>query len=170
MAIYYIGFPLLMLVAVIDATFMQLFRIWGGAPNLMLMVIISWALITDLEDALPWAIMGGVMRDLLSVVPTGSSALAFVIIVIALDRTFPKISWRNAAVPPPVTFGATYAYNIALFGLLRVAGWDVPFLDGLWYIILPGAVMNFLAVLIVFRGIGAVNNFLRPQQRASMLK
>lgn len=164
MAIYYIGVPVLMIVAVIDATFMQLFRLWGGAPSLMLMVIVSWALIAELEDALPWAVMGGVMRDLLSVAPTGSSAVAFVLIVIAVDRIFPKINWRNVAIPPPTVLVASYVHGLMMFGFLRLAGWDVPFFNGLWYIILPGAVMNFLAILIVFRLIGGINNFLRPQR------
>jgi rod shape-determining protein MreD len=169
MAIYYIGFPVLMIVAVIDATFMQLFRLWGGAPSLMLMVIVSWTLVADLEDALPWAVMGGIMRDLLSVSPTGSSAVAFVVIVIAIDRIFPKINWHNIAIPPPTVLVASYVYGLMMFGFHRIAGWDVPFLDGLWYIILPGAIMNFAAILIVFRLIGGVNNFLRPQ-RGSILR
>ncbi|MBI5931704.1 MAG: rod shape-determining protein MreD [Chloroflexi bacterium] len=169
MAIYYIGFPFLMIVAVLDATFMQLFRLWGGAPSLMLMVMVSWALVADLEDALPWAVMGGVMRDLLSVAPTGSSAVAFVIIVIIIDRIFPKISWHNIAIPPPTILVASYIYGLMMFGFLRLAGWDVPFFNGLWYIILPGAVINVMGILVVFRLIGGVNNFLRPQ-RASMLR
>jgi rod shape-determining protein MreD len=169
MAIYYVGFPLLLITAVLDATFMSLFRIWGGAPNLVLMVVVSWALLTELDEALPWAVMGGIMRDLLSVAPTGSSALALVIIVVVIDRLLPKLSWRNVGVPPLTVFVATFVYNGVLFGTLALAGWPTPFFWGILYVMLPGAVMNFLAVLLVFRSMGAVNSLLRPQ-RASLLR
>lgn len=168
MSIYYIGVPLLILVAVIDATFMKALQIWGGAPNLMLMVIISWALITELDEALPWAVMGGILRDLLSVAPTGSSALAFILIVVVIDTVFPKISWRNVVVAPSVIGISTFVYDLILTVMLIVAGYSHPFFYGLRYISLPGAIMNILMVLIVFRTMGSINEFLRPQ-RTSML-
>lgn len=169
MSLYYIGLPFLMIVAVVDATFMKIFQIWGGAPNLMLMVIVSWALITELEEALPWAVMGGIMRDLLSVAPTGTSALAFIIIVVAIDIVFPPISWRNVIIAPLVVFGSTFMYDGVLLIFLIVAGYTRPILYGFLYFSLPAAVENLLMVLFVFRTMGSINAFLRPQ-RTSMFE
>jgi rod shape-determining protein MreD len=148
---------------------MPLLRVWGGAPNLTLMVLVSWILLVDLEEALPWAVMGGVLRDLLSVAPTGSSALAFIVIIVIIDRLLPKLGWRNVAIPPPTVFAATLVYNLILFGLLAIAGWSTPFFWGILYVILPGAILNALFVLVVFRSIGAANSVLRPR-RASLLR
>lgn len=167
MSLYYIGLPFLMIIAVLDATFMKIFQMWGGAPNLMLMVIVSWALITELDEALPWAVMGGIMRDLLSVAPTGSSALAFIIIVVAIDIVFPPISWRNVVIAPAVVFISTFVYDAVLVILLTVAGYSRPILYGFLYFSLPAAVENLIMVLFVFRTMGSLNAFLRPQ-RASM--
>lgn len=156
-----------MIVAVLDATFMKIFQIWGGAPNLMLMVIVSWALLTELEEALPWALIGGVMRDLLSVAPTGTSALAFIIIVVAIDVVFPPISWRNVIIAPLVVFGSTFIYDAVVLVFLIVAGYSRPLIYGFLYISLPAAVENLIMVLFVYRTIGSINAFLRPQ-RTSM--
>ena len=169
MAIYYVGFPLLVLIAVLDATFIKLFEIWGGAPNLMLMVIVSWALMVDLQEALPWAVIGGIMRDLLSVAPTGSSALAFIIIVVVIDTFIPVLSWRNIIIPPIVVFISTFVYDLILVGLLIAANYSRPIFFGITYVTLPGAITNVVLVLVVYRTIGSINTLLRPQ-RASMLE
>ncbi len=168
MIVYYVGLPLLLLAAVFDATLMTLFRLWGGAPNLVLMIVISWALVTELEEALPWAVIGGIMRDLLSAAPTGSSALALVLIVVVVDTYLPKASWRNVPLPLLVIGIATVAYDMMLFAILVVAGRPVPNLWTLGYVILPGVVANLAMVLFVFRTIGGINQFLRPT-RTSLL-
>jgi rod shape-determining protein MreD len=169
MLIYYIVFPLLLLAAVFDATIMTLLRFWGGSPNLVLMIVVSWALLVDIREALPWAVMGGIMRDLLSVAPTGSSALALVLIVIAIDRFLPKIEWRNIPLPLLTIALATLLYDAILQGLLVIAGWPIPAFQFVTYVILPGLMTNVFLMLIVLRTIGSVNQFLRPP-RASLLE
>ena len=164
MAIYYVGVPLLMIVAVLDATVMRLFQLWDGAlsPNLMLMVVVSWALVVELQEGLAWAVIGGILRDLLSVAPTGSSALAFVLIVIVIDMFIPKLGWRNVVIPPVAVGAATFFYDIVLFILLQLVGYSRPFFYGLSYASLPGAVENVILMVFVFRAVAGVNAFFRP--------
>ena len=169
MIIYYIGIPLLTLLAVFDATFMKVLQLWGGAPNLMLMVIVAWALVAELDEALTWAVIGGVLRDLMSVAPTGSSALAFIVIVVTIDILFPKISWRNVFLPPLCALVGTFVYDGVLIVLLAVAGYRLPFPYSLLYATLPSAIYNTVFILIIFRTLGSINAFLRPQ-KASMLE
>ncbi|PJF42145.1 MAG: rod shape-determining protein MreD [Phototrophicales bacterium] len=164
MSTYYVGIPLLILVAVFDTTLMTLLWLWGGGPNLMLMVIVSWALLVDLREALPWAILGGVFRDLLSEIPTGSSSLFFVILVIVIDLYLPKLNWRSLLIPILTIGAATVAYMLYIFAILVIIGWPVPKFAVLTYVILPSTIENMLLVLIVFRTIGAVLAFLRPSR------
>ncbi len=169
MAIYYFGFPVLLLAAVFDSTLMTLLRFWGGAPNLVLMVVVSWALLVELDEALPWALMGGVIRDLLSMAPTGSSALAFVLIVIVIDSFLPTLSWRNVALPVVVVGVSTIFYDAVMFSIMVIDGRPAPSLQTITYVILPGMVENMLLVLVIFRTIGAINQYFRPK-RASLLE
>lgn len=164
MATYYIGLPLLILVAVFDTTFMTLLWIWGGGPSLMLMVIVSWALLVDIRDALPWAMMGGVFRDLLSEMPTGGSALAFVLLVIAIDSYLPKLEWRNVVIPVVVTGAATVFYAVFAYIMLVLTGRPVPELAAITYVIAPSVVENMLLVLVVYRSIGGVLAVVRPSR------
>lgn len=170
MAVYYIGFPLMVLVAVLDSTFMPLLRIWGGMPSLLLIVTLSWAMVTDLDEALPWAVMGGILHDLLSVVPTGSSALALTLIIVVLNRTLPPVDWKNLVVPPLVVFAATFPYFLVLFVTMALADFPVPVLWGTFYIVLPGAIQNALLTPFFFRLLGAINHFLRPTREPRLLR
>lgn len=168
MATYYIGIPVLLLVAVFDTTLMTLLWLWGGGPNLMLMVIVSWALLVDLREALPWAVMGGIFRDLLSEVPTGASALAFVVLVIAIDTYLPKLTWRNIIIPMLTIAVATVGYIIYTYVMLIIVGWPVPDINVITYVILPSTIENMLVGLVVFRVIGGMLAFVRPS-RPSLL-
>lgn len=162
MNIYYIAFPLLVLAAVFDATIMTLFRFWGGSPNLVLMIVVSWALLVEIREALPWALIGGIMRDLLSVAPTGSSALALVLIVIVIDRFLPTVHWRNTPLPLITVAAATLAYDVIMTAILVVAGRPFPTLQVITYVVLPSIFTNLVLMLLVFRTIGSANQFLRP--------
>ncbi|NDJ84653.1 MAG: rod shape-determining protein MreD [Chloroflexi bacterium] len=168
MAIYYVGFPLLLLAAVFDATIRTLLRFWGGGPNRGVLVVVSWALVVDLREALPWAVMGGVFRDLLSVAPTGTSALALVIIVVSIDQLIPKLSWRNVILPLLSTALATIAYDVIALVILVIDGWPTPGLQTITYVIFPGLFVNLVLVLLVYRTVASINQFLRPT-RASLL-
>lgn len=162
MAIYYIGIPLLVLAAVFDTTVLTLLRIWGGGPNLVLVLVLSWAMLVDIRQALPWAVIGGVLRDLLSVAPTGTSALILVMLVIGIDTYLPKLNWRNVALPPLVVALGTLFYDVSVFGILIFAGRSVPEFATIYYVILPGIVENMVLTVIVFRMMGSINAFLRP--------
>ncbi|MCB9436402.1 MAG: rod shape-determining protein MreD [Anaerolineales bacterium] len=170
MAVYYVGFPLLLMAAIFDTTLMTLFRFWGGGPNLVLMIIVSWALLVDLRESLPWAVMGGIFRDLLSLVPTGTSALIFVLIVVAIDWLIPKLGWRNLVVPPLVIVAVTVVYDLFVLSVLFIAGRPIFDILGFFYVIVPGLIENAAMVLVIYRTLGGLNAFLRPTSRVSLLE
>ena len=167
MAIYYIGFPLLIIAAVFDSTIMTLFRFWGGAPSMVLLIVVSWALLVELPEVLPWAMIGGIMRDLLSVAPVGSSALILILIVVVIDQFLPKLSWRNVPVPPLVVAAASVVYDVYMFLMLFLIGHPLPNIQDLFYVIIPGILANLLLILFVFRTLGGINNFLRPPRASA---
>jgi len=162
MYVYYIGFPVLMLAAVIDASVLVQLRYLNGQPSLLLMLVVSWALLNDISDSLPWAVMGGVMADLLSVTPTGTSSLAFSLVVLAVVSTFGRVSRRNLVLPSLAVSMGTVIYSVVLAIVLLVAGWSVPPGGAALRWMLPSLAFNFIGILVVFRIMGALVEFFRP--------
>src|SRR5690606_23370529 len=81
----YIGIPILLLAAVINATIMPELRLGNGTADLVFLLVMSWALLADVRDAMLWAVIGGMLQDVLSIAPLGTSALGLGIVAFAAD-------------------------------------------------------------------------------------
>lgn len=102
--------------------------------------------------------------------PTGTSALVFVLIVVAIDRLIPKLGWRNVVVPPLVIIAATLVYDTFVLSVLFIAGRPIFDILGFFYVMVPGLVENAAMVLVIYRTLGGLNAFLRPTSRVSLLE
>ena len=160
----YIGIPILLLAALLNATVMGLFRIGGGAPDLVFLLVISWALLADVQDALLWAVIGGVLQDWFSVAPLGSSALGLVVVAFVADMLFGRVGRGNVLIPPLVAGVGTLIYHIGLLLALVLVGIAVPVGQGLIFVTLPTAVYNMLLILPVYRLVGLVYGWLTPRR------
>jgi len=50
----YISFPVLLVVVILQSTVVPYFRVAGGGPDLILMVVLSWMMLAGLEEGLVW--------------------------------------------------------------------------------------------------------------------
>lgn len=160
----YIGIPVLILAAILDVTLMAEFRIGGGAPDLVFMLVVSWALLSTLQEALVWAVVGGVVKDALSVAPLGTSALGMVLVVFLADSLFGTVRRTNLLIPLPVIAVGTVIYHLAILAVLQIVGYGLPVGEGLLYVTLPTMVYNMLLILPVFRVMGLVQQWLTPRR------
>src|SRR5690349_5435650 len=81
----FLSLPIMMLVAALEVTVMPQISFLGGRPDLVLLVVISWALNSTLEQAVLWAFIGGICKDLLSSAPLGTSIVGLILIVFAIN-------------------------------------------------------------------------------------
>jgi len=160
---YYIGFPILFIAATLDASFFAGVQVQYGHPSLVLVFIVSWALLTPPSDAIPWALMGGVLADLLSIAPLGASSLAYVLAVGAIHTTFGQIHHRNILFPPLAAALATTISHIVLFIILILFGHIGFSIEALLGWVLPSTLLNLLLIIPVFRIMGRIVAFFRPQ-------
>jgi rod shape-determining protein MreD len=160
----YVGIPVLILAAILDVTLMAEFRIGGGAPDLVFMLVVSWALLSTLQEALVWAVVGGVVKDALSVAPLGTSALGMVIVVFLVNSLLGTVRRTNLIIPLPVIAVGTVIYHLAILAVLQIVGYGLPLGEGLLYVTLPTMVYNMILILPVFRTMGLVQQWLAPRR------
>lgn len=159
----YIGIPILLLAAVINATIMPELRLGNGAADLVFLMVVSWALLSDVRDGLLWAVVGGAMQDLLSVAPLGVSALGLAIVVFVASAVFGQVSRGNLLIPLAVAAVGTPVYNMITLGLLRMLGLSAVGLgQGLIYVTFPATILNLLLIVPVFRLMGALHGKAYP--------
>ena len=91
----YLSIPVLALVVVIQATLMPELSIAGGTPDLVLLVVLGWTLMAGYEQGLVWALVGGILQDLISAVPVGTTSLALVLVVSLAALIVGQVHPRN---------------------------------------------------------------------------
>jgi rod shape-determining protein MreD len=160
----YIGIPILILAAILDATLMAELRIGGGAPDLVFLLVVSWALLSTVQEAMLWAVIGGVLKDTLSVAPLGTSALGMVVVVFVADSLFGDVRRNNLVIPPVVAAVGTVVYHLGILAVLGLVGYGVPISEGLLYVTLPTVIYNLILVLPVFRVVGLIHRWLTPRR------
>jgi rod shape-determining protein MreD len=123
----YFAIPIMLLLAIIQATVMPKFPVLGFVPLLTLLVALAWGLLHTIEEGVAWAFIGGLFVDIFSITPIGATSLAMmaaVAAVIIIKRNFPE---SRVLLPIILSFTATLVYWFVYLLILRIV---VPFIVG----------------------------------------
>jgi len=121
-----------------------------GQLSLVLLLVMCWSLHSSLLDSLLWALVGGLLLDLLSILPPGATSAALILIAFALNSAAQQLFRLRlllllASTPLATLFLLTYSYA-ALFLL----GYSYDALAVIRLVFIPTLLYNFLAVLPVY--------------------
>lgn len=161
----YLGIPVLIMAAIIDAAVMPHFQIGGGSPELVFLLVMAWALLVDVREAMTWAVIGGLLRDGFSVAPLGTSALGMVMVVFLVDALFGRRDRNNTLLMLLIAVAGTAIYHVVTLLVLRLTGFYVPIGRGLLYVTLPAIFFNTLLAVPVYRVVAGVREWLAPTVR-----
>jgi rod shape-determining protein MreD len=160
----YISIPLLLIAAVIQSTIVPEIRVGNGGPDLILMMVLSWTMLAGLEEGIVWAFVGGILQDLMIGIPTGTTALALVIVVFLSDLVVGQIGRNNLIFPPLVLAAGTLIYQVILAIFLSILGRPVSFTYMLSFVTIPTLAFNVLMILPAFRIMGWIYQASRPRR------
>jgi len=138
-------------VALLQSTWLAQVTLWGAHPDLMVLLIIGWTAVHNVNDGLVWALIGGLLVDILSGGPLGGTVLALV--VVALLAGQPLRQEASITLPSLLisTFVAVLAYHLALLAVLSWGGMAVDWKYSILQIAMPSAVLNTVLVPFVHR-------------------
>lgn len=123
----YAFIPIVILLAIVQATVLPAFPIFGIAPGLWLVVTIGWSLLRGTREGLVVAFVSGLFIDLLSAAPMGVTSLSLMLaitLVTFLQRHLPK---NQTLIPALLTALATIVFWFIYLLLLRIL---IPILLG----------------------------------------
>jgi rod shape-determining protein MreD len=96
-------------------------------------MVIAWGLNAPLRQAVAWALMGGVLFDVMSATPLGTSALGLALMVLLMDTVrlrFYELSWLFLGIMGLFGTALYQFYQMAMldaFHLLGLMPADAPF-------------------------------------------
>lgn len=155
----FLSIPILALVAALQVTVVPQFGIFGGRPDLVFLFVIAWALNSSLDEGVIWAFSGGIIKDLLSASPIGSSVVGLIILVFAIHFIRQQIYRVSIISLVWITLIGSLFYQLTVLLIMFLTGFQPAFLNrlgfaplvtDLTYVILPTIVYNLVLIFPVY--------------------
>jgi rod shape-determining protein MreD len=146
----FISIPLLLLAAALQASVIPQIRIGGGGPDLVFLMVLSWAVNTDLGEGLLWAFVGGIMEDLLSAAPLGTSTLAMIPIVFFISGLNRQVYRMGFLLLTTLVLLGTVFQQVVIIIVLSLTGHLIELPSAFGFIVAPTIVYNFLLIWPVY--------------------
>ncbi len=146
----YLAVPLLVIVAVLQATLMPHIVIWGVYADLPLLIVASWGLLRGPREGMIWGFIAGLAVDLLSGAPFGAATLALMAVGFLAGLGQTTVFRTHVALPLVVVFLATLVYDVIFLLVVQLSGRTVAWLESIFRLILPSAVLNAALMPLIF--------------------
>jgi rod shape-determining protein MreD len=160
----YLSIPILFVVVVAQSTLLPPLRALLGAPDLLLLTILAWALLAGFKESIWWAVVGGVLQDISIGLPTGTTALPLVVLVFVIDLVIGPVGHDNLIAPILTAAVGTLGYHLALALILTLIGRPFAILSALQSVTLPTLAFNVLFSIPVYRLVGLLFRATRPRR------
>ncbi len=138
----YLALPVMVILLVIQTSVLPRLPMWGVVPQLMLLAAVAWGLLEGLEEGALWGFIAGILMDMFSLAPLGTSALAFMVAVTVAALLYRTLPINRIILPVILVIVATLTWLFVYILLLRLLG-----LGGSWQEI------NDLPRLLVVHGV-----------------
>jgi rod shape-determining protein MreD len=145
----WVAYPVIALLVAAQTSLAPGLEIGHARPHLVLCWLVGWAAVRGRGEAIPWAIFGGLLLDLLSAAPLGSHLVALTAATYLADLGHRVIHGSTALYAGIAILGASVLYGGLLLLTQWIAGTQLGGRTALTAQILPGALYN-LVVMIPF--------------------
>ena len=147
---YIAAFPVLIITLMLQLAIFSRLPLLHGTADLMLIVLISWALQERVRSAWVWTIIGGLLVTMASGLPFYTPVFGY-LIATALARLLRRQVWQTPILAMFVTiFTTTLLYHLLSLAMLQISGRALPLVDSLTLITLPSVLLNLMLALPVY--------------------
>ncbi len=160
-----LGLPLMLAAALLQATLLPRLRVLGGQPDLVVVIVLAWAILDHGREGMAWAFLGGLCLDLLSGVPLGISSLALVPITYLISLTEIGLYRTNIVLPLIFAGAGALAYHVMYVLALRfIAGIPLSWAEIFFYVTLPSVFFDLVLIIPALRLLGRSYDRMHPRQ------
>ena len=160
-----LGAPLMLMAALLQATLLARLRVLGGQLDLVVVIVLAWAVLDRQSEGLFWAFVGGLCLDLFSGAPLGVSSLALVPVTFLIGLTEAGLYRTNILLPIAFAGIGALAYHILYaLALQFFAGIPLSWLEITWYVILPSVFFDLVLIIPALRLLGRMYDRMHVRQ------
>lgn len=145
-----VAFPLFALAIMLQTAVISRITLLSGAGDLILLILVAWALQEQVETAWHWAVLAGLVVGFVSAVPSFVPVLGY-LLAVGFARYVIRQIWQTPILALfTVIFFSTLLYNLLTYLALLITGTSLPVGDVLALIVLPSVFINFLLAIPVY--------------------
>ena len=155
------------LLCLVQASVARHLMVRGALPGIVLVVVVCWGILRGMDEGLLWAFIAGLLLDLFSGWPFGTSTVALVTTasVVSLGRgTFIR---THALLPLATVFAATILYFLVVLFILESTQHPVDWIAGIRDIAVPTALYNAVLAIPLFPLVRRLEDRVYPMPRAN---
>lgn len=147
---YLVVFAGALLATVLAASAMPYVKVLGVSPDLVLIFAVCWAMVRGQGEAMVVVPIAGVLRDLTTSDPVGTSVLALSpIVLLAAAREVRPVESEFLPVVAVVA-AASLAYAVVSMTVLTAVGDEVAWGTALLWVAAPSMLVNALFAVIIY--------------------
>lgn len=121
-----------------------------GQINLVMLVVLAWSVRAELSSAFIWAFIGGVLIDLFSILPLGTSSAALLIIAYFANGVAGQVYRARIFTILAMTFLATVFLYVYTFAALLLLGNNYDILTQARLVLMPTLLYNLVVCVPVY--------------------
>jgi rod shape-determining protein MreD len=140
----YLTVPLLTGLALIQSTLLSRVSLWGARPDLILLVVLIWAFVRNVDEGLVWGFIGGLVVDLLSGGPLGGTSLALLAAAFLAGQSWGQGLGSPVARLLILALAGVVVYHLVLLIVMAWTGHAVDWGFALLRVAGPSALLNIL--------------------------
>lgn len=159
-----VGIPLLLIVTIAQMVVFSRINLLHGSADLMLLVLLAWALQERVKNPWVWTILGGLLITYVSAVPDFVPFVVYILIVLGA-RFFRQRVWQTPLLTMLLVtlFGSLFQNGVYLV-IRQVSGVSIPTQMALSQIILPSTLLNLLLAFPVYLVISDLSDLIFPEE------
>lgn len=118
-----IATPIMAILAIVQIVILPRFSFFAVDPSLPFLFALAWSLLSNVEEGVVWAFIGGLFMDIFTIAPVGGLALTYVVAVFAVNLVRDLLPANRLAIPVISAVVATtiqqllYLIYLWLFGI-----------------------------------------------------
>jgi rod shape-determining protein MreD len=161
---YLLSFPVLILLLMIQMVVVSRLPLLSGTADLILLVLVAWALQERVTSTWVWAVIAGLLVSFISALPLFTPLIGYLIIT-GIARLLQRRVWQTPILAMIVaTVTGSLFYHSMAWMILSFSGLPLPFQDSVSRVILPAVLLNLLLSIPVYALVTDMANWLHPYE------
>ncbi len=138
-----------------------------GQLSLVMLLVLAWSIRSDLVSGFVWALVGGILLDLYSAIPIGTSSAALMIIVYAANGAAQQLYRMRIVTLLAMTLLATLFFQVYTYCALLLLGLSYDILMVIRLVFIPTIIYNLVGALPTYAIVRLIQRRLRANAPSS---